>query len=75
MHVKVTSDINQAIRNFRFKCDQAALFDELKARRYYSKPSLKRRKKKFLKKLLSGDKSLEAKRRQLAIKQNHGHRN
>ena len=67
MYVKVTShsDVPQAIKDFRFLCERSGIFDDLKDRRFYKKPSEGKKRKKYIKKLLSGDKSLSRQRERM----------
>ena len=64
MYIKITSktDVNQAIKNFSFLCDRAGILDEIKDRRFYKKPSVVKKRKKYVKALLSGDKKYNKQR-------------
>jgi ribosomal protein S21 len=67
MYIKITSktDVNQAIKNFNYLCDRAGILDDIKERRFYKKPSVVKRKKKYVKALLSGDKKLNKQREKI----------
>tara|TARA_Y100000310_G_C20378155_1_gene666755 strand:- start:446 stop:688 length:243 start_codon:yes stop_codon:yes gene_type:complete len=66
MQVKVQrGDIFGALKQFRYLCEKDGLFRKLRSKQYYVKPSETKKRKKYIKALLSGDKRYDRQREKL----------